>query len=45
MKDRASDVRGGSDMRDGPGTAKAVRQHILNGLDAFDAILQAPAVR
>ena len=32
-------------LRDGPGTAKAVRQHILNGLDAFDAILQAPAVR
>jgi DNA-binding GntR family transcriptional regulator len=28
-------------LRDGTGTAKAVRQHILNGLDAFDAILQA----
>lgn len=27
-------------LRDSTGTAKAVRQHILNGLDAFDAILQ-----
>ena len=26
-------------------TAKAVRQHILNGLDAFDAILRADGVR
>ncbi len=32
-------------LRDGPGTAKAVRQHILNGLDAFDAILHADGVR
>ena len=32
-------------LRDGPGTAKAVRQHILNALDAFDAILQADGVR
>ena len=27
-------------LRDGAGTAKAVRQHILNSLDAFDAILR-----
>ena len=32
-------------LRDGAGTAKAVRQHILNGLDAFDAILQADRAR
>jgi len=32
-------------LRDGPGTAKAVRQHILNGLDAFDAILQTDRAR
>jgi DNA-binding GntR family transcriptional regulator len=32
-------------LRDGPGTAKAVRQHILNGLDAFDAILQMDRAR
>ncbi len=32
-------------LRDGSGTAKAVRQHILNGLDAFDAILETGNAR
>ncbi len=31
-------------LRDGAGAARAVRQHILNALDAFDTILQADDV-